>query len=228
LLTQALTHINRSDEIGSDFPSMAQIYLSWTRYIRNFPEEAIDSYSQAWSIVQVQAPYRKAACLGDGCILYAFMGDAEKVDELVKELIPLVQRYGFNLWLNIAQFFQGWSAAQKGDPEGLEEMEKMMESLGGQEIDKTLYLGLLAETYIKFEEYGKAANTVAAGLYQVKKTGERYNEAELLRINASLIRRTDGDPREYRSLLDKAIACATRQSADSWIERAEKELGRQP
>ena len=113
-------------------------------------------------------------------------------------------------------------------PPGLEEMEKMMESLGGQEIDKTLYLGLLAETYIKFEEYGKAANTVAAGVYQVKKTGERYNEAELLRINASLIRRTDGDPREYRSLLDKAIACATRQSADSWIERAEKELGRQP
>jgi len=224
LLTKSLSYINRSDEVGSDFPSMALIYLSWTKYIRNQPDSAIRFYNEALSIVQVQPPYRKAACLGDGCILYAFMDEPEQVDKLVKELIPLVERYGFNLWLNIAKFFKGWSASRKGEPKGLEEMEEMMLSFGGQEIDKTIFLGLLASAYIDYKKYEEAENTIAAGLSQTEVTGENYYKAELLRLNANLVLKSSGDRLQSESLLKQAITCAQNQSATSWLKRAECEL----
>ena len=224
LLTKALTFINQSDEIGSDFPSMALIYLSWTKYIRNLPAEAIKCFDEAMSIVQVQIPYRKAACLGDGCILYAFMDDPGKVDELVEDLIPLAKRYGFHLWLNIANFFKGWSASQKGELKGLEAMEKMMTTLGEQEIDKTFYLGLLAAAYIDFKKYKKASSTIEAGLSQTTITGEHYFKAELLRLNANLILKSGGESLQRRSLLEQAISCARKQSATSWLNRAEQDL----
>ena len=224
LLTNALSFISRSDEIGSDFPSMALIYLSWTKYIRNLPDEAISCFDEAMSIVQVQTPYRKAACLGNGCILYAFMDDPEKVDELVGDLIPLAKRYGFHLWLNIASFFKGWSASQKGEFKGLEEMEKMMATLGEQEIDKSFYLGLLAAAYIDFKKYKMASSTIEAGISQTTVTGEQYYKAELLRLNANLIQKSGGKSPQSRSILKQAISCAKSQSATSWLNRAEQDL----
>lgn len=224
LLTKSLTFINRSDEIGSDFPSMALIYLSWTKYIRNQSDSAIRFYNEALSIVQVQPPYRKAACLGDGCILYAFMDEPKQVDKLVKELIPLVERYGFNLWLNIAKFFKGWSASRKGELKGLEEMEEMMLSFGGQEIDKTMFLGLLASAYIDYKKYDVAKSTIEAGLSQTDVTGENYYKAELLRLNANLALKSSGDSVQCSSLLKQAITCAQKQSATSWSKRAERDL----
>ncbi len=223
-LSNALAHINRSDEVGSDFPSMALIYLSWAQYIRNQPEASIKSYSEALAIVQVQAPYRKAACLGDGCILYAFMNEPGKVRELSDELIPLAERYGFNLWLNIAKFFRGWSDAQEKDPSGLAEMENMMHSLGGQEIDKTMFLCLLASTCIAFEKFDAGFEAAKAGLSQVKQTGERYMEAELLRIRANLASKFGANADEVRAWLTRAIDCAQQQSATRWQEKAVKDL----
>ena len=217
LLTKALTFINRADEVGSDFPSMALIYLSWTKYIRDQPDDATRFYNEALSIVQVQPPYRKAACLGDGCILYAFMDEPERVDKLVKDLIPLVERYGFNLWLNVAKFFKGWSASRKGEPKGLDEMEKMMLSFGGQEIDKTFYLGLLASAFINYKKYEEADSTIEV-------TGENYYKAELLRLKANLVLKSSGDQIQCRSLLKQSVACAKNQSATSWLKRAEHDL----
>ena len=152
------------------------------------------------------------------------MDQPEQADKLVSELIPLVERYGFNLWLNMAKFFRGWSAARKGNEVGLEEMEEMMSSFGGQEIDKTIFLGLLASAYIDYERFEEAADTIKAGLYQTEVTGENYYKAELLRLNGNLILKSGGDQIQSRSLLEQAVTCATKQSATSWLKRAENDL----
>ena len=152
------------------------------------------------------------------------MDEPEQVDKLVKELIPLVERYGFNLWLNIAKFFKGWSASRKGEPKGLEEMEEMMLSFGGQEIDKTMFLGLLASAYIDYEKYEEAVSTIETGLSQTEVTGENYYKAELLRLKANLVLKFNGDLPQCNSLLKQAVGCAKSQSATSWLKKAEHDL----
>ncbi len=224
LLSSALGHVERADEVGSDFPSMAYIYLSWTRFVRGRRDEAVHAFDQARSIVRVQAPYRKAACLGDGCILYAMMDDPDQVEALARDLVPLAAKYGFNMWLNMARFFKGWTAAMRGDASGLDEMERTMVALGEQEVDRTLYLGVLARTRLDAGLADAAAEALEEGLAQARKSGENYFTAELMRVKARWLIETRGDLAAGRALLEKTVELARRQGARSWVERATRYL----
>ena len=46
-LERALTYRDRAEFVGSDFPSMAHIYLSWTMHILGDTGKALNSYRQA-------------------------------------------------------------------------------------------------------------------------------------------------------------------------------------
>ena len=74
-------------------------------------EEALELYREAEALVRKQSAYRLAACLGDGCILFAFREDSTAISQLTEELLPLAQEHGFNLWTKMAKFFRGWTMA---------------------------------------------------------------------------------------------------------------------
>jgi hypothetical protein len=118
-LVRALEYKARADEVGSDFPSMSMIYLSWTMHILGCHREALVLLQEAETIVRAQSPYRLAAWLGDGCILFAMREDSLKVIQLTQELIPLARDNGFKFWTNYGNFFRGWTlAATEGSSAG--------------------------------------------------------------------------------------------------------------
>ena len=70
-LQRSLRYEAHADLVGSDFPSMAFLYLSWTLHILGHPQRALELYNRAETITRRQSAYRLAACLGNGCILMA-------------------------------------------------------------------------------------------------------------------------------------------------------------
>lgn len=225
-LERALSHKARADEVGSDFPSMANIYLSWTMHILGNHEEALEFFREAEATVRRQSAYRLAACLGDGCILFAFREESATIVRLTGELLPLAQENGFNLWTKMAQFFRGWAMADiDGSVAGTVLMQDTVHALEDQEVDKSCYLGLLGRAYLRTGQFERAAETVTQGLNQSNKIGEHYYTAELLRLRGEVELRL-GEPGVAEASFREAIAFAQEQAARSWEIKATESLSR--
>ncbi|MHC2485664.1 ATP-binding protein [Rhizobium leguminosarum] len=218
-LEQALGYRAQETEVGSDFPSMAMLYLSWTLQLSGSADRALDVYKAAEEVVQGQSAYRQAACLGDGCILMALRGDIAALRQKVDELTPLAENNGFRMWSNMASFFKGLVMVRdEDDPEGLERMRLTCYNLGEQEIDKSCYLGLLADCYLQTGDVERATATVNEALALVNNTGEHYFTAELLRLHAEIRALAQAD--DVAECFTKAIDFAHRQGAAMWERKA--------
>jgi tetratricopeptide (TPR) repeat protein len=224
-LERSLEHEAKADLVGSDFPSMAMLYLSWTFHILGYTQRARELYGRAELITRQQSAYRRAACLGNGCVLLALQGDADKIGELTAELLPLAKANGLNLWLNMASFFFGWVMVNSShDLSGLERMQKVCDDLGEQEIDKSCYLALLADSYLQANQLERATATVEEGLEHVRTTGERYLAAELVRLRGEVELRLKDDPEHAEALFREAIAVSRKQAARTWEIKATRSL----
>ncbi len=220
-LEQALHHADQADEIGSDFPSMAMLYLSWTLQVMGDEARATELYTAAETDARRHSPYRLAACLGNCCILYALRDDFRPLQNKLDELSTLARSNGFRMWTNVASFFQGWIMARgDGNPLGLEQMQTTCTNLGEQEIDKTCYLGLLAGCYLQMGDVKQAAITLNDALTQVEHTGENYFTAELLRLRGEVEVRLDRDDNDAEHYFQRALAFARRQGSVTWERKA--------
>jgi predicted ATPase len=86
-------------------------------------------------------------------------------------------------------------------------------------------LGMRAQTYAAARRYAEAIDAADEALASVAATGERWYEAELLRIKARLLADATQDARpEVESLLLQAIDVAAAQDARLWECRARIEL----
>lgn len=226
-LERALAHKERAHEVGSDFPSMAMIYLSWTMQILGNYKEALECFREAETTVRRQSPYRLAACLGDGCILFAIREESATVAQLTEELLPLAQENGFNLWTNMAHIFRGWTMAEiEGSRAGAALMQKTIQALEDQEVDKSCYLGLLGEAYLRTGQFEQAAEAVRQGLSHANKFGEHYYTAELLRLRGEVELCCGMEPGIAEASFREAIAFAQQQAARSWERKATESLTR--
>jgi class 3 adenylate cyclase/tetratricopeptide (TPR) repeat protein len=222
---RALEYRWAADQIGSDYPSMSMIYLSWTLQLLGDEEHAIRMFQEAETDARQQTDYRLAACLGDGCLLMALRHDLEMLAPMIEELIPLARRNGFQLWENMAHFFAGWMMAMtSGSAAGLQQMRQVCDTMGEQEIDKTCFLGILAESYLSLGRNEEAAQTIEQALSLAGRTGERYFIAELLRLKGDLQARSAMGMLEAKVALRKSAAIARRQGAKTWLARTQATL----
>lgn len=226
-LEQALRHIKRAGEIGSDFPSMSMLYLSWTLQVMGADARAIELYEAAETDARHHSAYRLAACLGNCCILYAIRDDYRPLQHKLDELSTLARENGFRMWLNVASFFQGWILVKTGhDLQGLLKMQTTCDNLGEQEIDKSCYLALLADAHLEMGDMSRASATIEAALDLVGHTGENYFTAELLRLQGEVQRRIDPGSRIAETSFLQALSLSRHQGASCWELKTLESLSR--
>ncbi len=228
-LERALKHLDRADEIGSDFPSMSMLYLSWALQIMGDEAGAMELYLAAEKDARRHSVYRLAACLGNCCVLHAIRDEHRPLREKLDELSALAAENGFRMWLNVASFFQAWTTVKaERDREALEKMRKTCENLGDQEIDKTCYLALLAGAYIAMDDLVQATVTVSAALDLVAHTGENYFTAELLRLQGEINARLDPSGLSARASFLQSLEVARHQGAALWTSKTLASLSALP
>ncbi|MDE1996811.1 MAG: adenylate/guanylate cyclase domain-containing protein, partial [Rhizobiaceae bacterium] len=226
-LEEALLYAGHADEVGSDFPSMAMSYLAWTLQMIGLDQAAIELFRAAEADARRLSAYRLAACLGNGCILHALREEANPLRRMIAELSVLATENGFRMWQNMASFFTGWLMVRAdGDLSGLQKMRYTCDNLGEQEVDKSCYLGLLADCHLQSGDADACLATLQQALELVESTGENYFTAELLRLKGEALARQGISTANAEDYLFNAIEFAHRQHARIWETKAIQSLGR--
>ncbi|MBY3270156.1 adenylate/guanylate cyclase domain-containing protein [Rhizobium laguerreae] len=223
-LERALSHKSSANRIGSDFPSMTMVYLSWTLQMLGEDKRAFELFLAAEEDARSQSDYRVAACLGNGCILMSLRQDTATLNRLVDELVPLATRNGFQLWLKMAIFFSGWlKVTESHDPSGIAQMQNICDDMGDQEVDKTCYLGILADSFLQVGNLAEATGAVEKGMTLGTRTGEHYYTAELMRLRGEVLARA-GLHSDAGKMMYEALEYAAHQGAVVWEKRARRSL----
>ena len=97
----------------------------------------------------------------------------------------------------------------------------------GAELLRSVFLGLLAESYAQGGQFEAGLATVVEALGVVESTGEQEYEAELYRLKGDLLlQQSQTQHAEAEDCFEQAIAIAQRQAAKSWELRAATSLAR--
>ena len=169
-------------------------------------------------------------------MIHQLAGDADAVRADADALLALSTEHGFSLFVALARCSRGWALAVGGGQEqGVDEIRAGIEQwqATGARFLVPYQLGLLGDAQAVVGRPEAALGTVEAALAVVKRTGERWWEAELLRLAGELrggialrargARRMQGR-RAALASLRKAVALARRQGAHALVQRARASL----
>lgn len=138
------------------------------------------------------------------------------------------EKIGSRQFHNWAQFYCGlarfWQADRAGALQLMQGSQAAAEELCAF-LWKPLNRGLLAEAYITSGQVATAIELLDQTIVLAKQTGERWFDAELLRLRALALEKT-GRSAEAEAALRHALAIAQRQSAGMWQLRAAASLAR--
>jgi tetratricopeptide (TPR) repeat protein len=168
-------------------------------------------------------------------MLHQFARDADAVRADADALLAL-STDGFSLFVALARCSRGWAlAVGSGQERGVDEIRAGIEQwqATGAKFLVPYQLGLLCDAQAAVGRQEAALGTVEEALEVVRRTGERWWEAELLRLAGQLrgglalrargARRVRGR-RAALASLRRAVALARRQGARALVHRARESL----
>ena len=113
-----------------------------------------------------------------------------------------------------------------------EGVDQIREAIGGLsagpgEFWSTYFLAQLAEACGRADRVGEGLRAIAKALQFIKQTGERWWEAEILRLQGELLlKQNDSNAAQAQSCFEQAIQVAREQGAKSLELRAVMSLSR--
>jgi predicted ATPase len=168
--------------------------------------------------------------------LYNHRLEVQETQERADAATAFSTEQGFPYWSPQGMILQGWALAEQGRlAEGIAQMRQGLGDLRttATEVTRAYSLGLLADAYGKVGQAQEGLASVAEALALVDKTGERWPEAELLRVKGELLLQQvaeaglePGLPDQVETCFRHALDVARRQQAKAWELRAAMSLSR--
>jgi predicted ATPase/class 3 adenylate cyclase len=192
-------------------------------WLRGFPAAAQRHANQAVSLAQE---------LRDSLSLAWALMTRAQVHQVMREVQPaleaaetaIVRAEGYPNVLLWAQIVRGWAMAELGKAdEGVRQIREAISdvSAGPGEFWSTYFLAQLAEACGKADRVGEALRAIAEALEFIQQNGERWWEAEILRLQGELLLRQNGsNVANAQSCFERAIRVAREQGARSLELRA--------
>jgi predicted ATPase len=134
-------------------------------------------------------------------------------------MIALSNEQGFPVWVMAGTKLRGWTLAMQGHPEeGIAQMRQVIanKSVGLDKSEWPMVYALLVEAYGAAGQVEEGLGIVAKALALVEKTGFRFYEAELLRLQGELLlKQAAPDVSHAETCFHRALDLARRQQAKS-------------
>lgn len=153
-----------------------------------------------------------------------------RVATLVAEWLPMASEFGSPVGVASATMMSGWAKFALGDAEaGLAELRNGLDRWRstGSKIWGSLRLGRAAAAFIEAGDAGQGAALLTEAFQVMDGNGERWYEAELLRLQGViLIRSSSNGTAEARACFERAVKVARSQGARLFELRAAVALSR--
>ncbi|MEM5388315.1 BREX system ATP-binding domain-containing protein [Paraburkholderia phymatum] len=205
--------------------------LVLTLWLQGYPDQAYKRNLEALALAQKLAfGPTLANALAYAAELHQLRRESLRVLEHADALLTLASEEGLPLWVAWGTYFRGCALTGRESP--LARIAQMREGLAaaraaGSEDHRSYFLALLADGYGRAGNGETALGTLEEAMAFVDKTGERYYEAELYRLQGSiLLGAMDKDgclsacSDEAETCFRKAMAVARHQGARSLELRA--------
>jgi predicted ATPase len=215
-----------ADAFPSRFSSLT--YLCWALLVLGRPDEARQRSRETvrQAAVLPDRPAALAAALFSDGVVHQLAGDREAVLEQADRLMALAGEQDFPSWLAGATILRGWSLATQ---QGIKEMRQGLAAwrATGAEHLVPYFQALLAGACASAARAAEGLRLVEDALSRAERTGERWCEAELLRLRGELLLLRGGRNRAVaEAAMRRARAVARRQGARLWELRAAVSLAR--
>lgn len=181
---------------------------------------------------ELQHPFTRALALYYVSAIYQVLSEPDDAVRCVDEAIALARDHGFRLIELWATVISGSMAATGRDARAATvRMRQAIEAALASGSDACLpyHLGLLAHAQFAAGDLEAGLATVREGLVRAQGTGERFYEAELLRLQAALLLAqgaTEEACSEAEALFRESLAIARRQKAHLFTLRTSLSLAR--
>ena len=176
---------------GSDPRIHCLAYLARVLGLLGYPAQALARMQDALTLAQaLEHPFSLALTLYLAAALHQDRGEAEAVQQQAEAAIALATAQGFPHWVARATVVRGWALVHQGrDAEGVAQMCHGLTACqaGGAELALPLFFGLLAEGQGHSGQAAEGLTSLAEAWAVIQRTGERWCEAELSRLQGELL-----------------------------------------
>ncbi|MFZ5821224.1 MAG: ATP-binding protein [Chloroflexota bacterium] len=215
---------------GSDAGLGAMAYEVCCLWCLGYPDQALERSRAALALArELSHPFTLADVLCfAGCLYHAMRRDGESLEGNALELTRLSQERNLAGWLATATRYRGEALTLQGKiQEGTILAQQGIEAMKSETI--WIYFSgtfaTLTEAQLNAGQLEGGQATLNEAFAAVEKTGERYWEAELHRLQAEIFLK-QGQETQAEASLEKAVEIAHRQSARSLELRAAITLSR--
>jgi predicted ATPase len=222
---------------GLDLKVWCLAYMAWPLWLLGYPAQALTRSHEAIALAQeLSHPITLAAALAYAAWLHHARREGTAAQERAEAAIELSSARGFAQYLAVGKPLRGWALTVQGQgEEGLAQLRQGLAALKpmGSALDWPRLLLLLAEAYGAVGQIDEGLTALTEALATAHKTGERWWEAELYRLQGELLLRSGvceprvGDaPTAAETCFHHAIERARAQQAKSLELRAATSLAR--
>jgi DNA-binding winged helix-turn-helix (wHTH) protein/predicted ATPase len=209
---------------------------AWRLWLQGFPAQAMVRARAACELAErLHHPFSRAYALNWLIGTLQFRGETVQLERRISDVHGISAEHGFSLWSAWATCLSGWVAGARADvgdeADGIALMERGLDAWrgAGTRILEPYLLALLSETCLRAGRIDAASERLAEARDRVEKTGERWWEAELHRLEGEILLTAacDGDERDRaEACFRRALEVAGRQGATSLELRAALSLSR--
>src|SRR4029077_10038915 len=135
-------------------------------------------------------PFGLAVALAYDAMLQQFRGEAELTWRQADAAQALCEKHGFLYYLSWMPILRGWARARSGSLlQGLTEMREGYSSFRatGAQLRAPYYLALRAAISLESGDTEEALRLADEGRAIARRTGERWQDAELIRLHQDAI-----------------------------------------
>lgn len=218
------------DIFGMDMGVFTAIWATHATWYMGDPHRARRRATEILESAEaVGHPFTQTIALAYAAMLAQFCGDRVEVSRLADGAIAHATEHDFPYYRAWAEGLRGWTVAGEAGSEcGIDKMRDAIATLQSTAgIRLPYYRALLAEGYAAAGRVDEGLDVLALAFEEIRRTGERWWEAELYRIKGELLRHsTDGVSRDAESCFRTAMDIAGKQGAISLRLRAAASLTR--
>jgi predicted ATPase len=228
-LSNSISQRSPTHQGGIHPHATSQAFLAIALCCLGFPHQALARSSAAIAEARrLVHPPTLAMCLNIGTTLVSLAGDDAALGERVAQLVAVTTEQGFPHWRAQGAIFRGWVKVKNGDvTEGTFLLRNGTNAYRatGAEAWAPYYLALLARACEIAGQIEEGLTLLDDALQIVKRTRERWPEAELNRHKGEMLLR-QGQPEAAEELYHNAFSIAREQEAKLWELRAAVSLAR--
>ncbi|MBI3800143.1 MAG: AAA family ATPase, partial [Deltaproteobacteria bacterium] len=171
-------------------------YAAWALWHLGYPDQALKRSEEALVLAQELAhPYSSAMALFFAAELHYLRREVAAVQERAAAAVTLSAEQDFPFWLAQGTCLQGWALAEQGQrEEGMAQMHRGLSiyQATGAELGRPYWLVLPVATQGQEGQTAAGLSALAEAHAAVRKSGERYYEAELYRLQGTLTLQKSG------------------------------------